>query len=156
MATICFLGSAAVLCQFMNEFPFQVIDELNVAWLQWSYENWQFQVDKPLSPKKLNTFVSVSEQKESQKALNKFCFASLSFSPVLMHWPEIYFVAGHHPNWMPFDFPFFSSLACSNKKLNCPIQLGYIHGTNTMGNGIACLSSGRKWNRMGGCYRSTF
>ena len=28
--------------------PIQVLTEINVAWLQWSYENWYFQVDKPL------------------------------------------------------------------------------------------------------------
>ena len=33
-----------------EQFPIQVLIELNVAWLQWSYENWYFQVDKPLRP----------------------------------------------------------------------------------------------------------
>ena len=28
--------------------PIQILTELNVAWLQWSYENRYFQVDKPL------------------------------------------------------------------------------------------------------------
>ena len=30
------------------ESPIQVLSELNVAWVQRSYENWYFQVDKPL------------------------------------------------------------------------------------------------------------
>ena len=29
----------------LNESPIQVLTELNVAWLQWLYENWYFQVD---------------------------------------------------------------------------------------------------------------
>ena len=34
----------------LEQSPIQVLTELNVAWLQWSYENWYFQVDKPLRP----------------------------------------------------------------------------------------------------------
>ena len=32
----------------LEQSPIQVLTELNVAWLQWLYENWYFQVDKPL------------------------------------------------------------------------------------------------------------
>ena len=34
----------------LEQSPIQVLTELNVAWLQWSCENWYFQVDKPLRP----------------------------------------------------------------------------------------------------------
>ena len=34
----------------LEQSPIQVLTELNVAWLQWSYKNWYFQVDKPLRP----------------------------------------------------------------------------------------------------------
>ena len=34
----------------LEKSPIQVLSKLNVAWLQWSYENWYFQVDKPLRP----------------------------------------------------------------------------------------------------------
>ena len=34
----------------IEQSPIQVLTELNVAWLQWSYENWYFQVDKLLRP----------------------------------------------------------------------------------------------------------
>ena len=34
----------------LEQFPIQVLTKLNVVWLQWSYENWYFQVDKPLRP----------------------------------------------------------------------------------------------------------
>ena len=34
----------------LEQSPIQILSELNVAWLQWSYENWHFQVDKPLHP----------------------------------------------------------------------------------------------------------
>ena len=34
----------------LEKFPIQVLTELNVAWLQWSYENRYFQVNKPLRP----------------------------------------------------------------------------------------------------------
>ena len=32
----------------LEQFPIHVLTKLNLAWLQWSYENWYFQVDKPL------------------------------------------------------------------------------------------------------------
>ena len=32
----------------LEQSPIQVLTELKVTWLQWSYENWYFQVDKPL------------------------------------------------------------------------------------------------------------
>ena len=35
----------------LEQSPIQVQTELNVALLQWSYENWYFQVDNPLRPK---------------------------------------------------------------------------------------------------------
>ena len=34
----------------LEQSPIQVLTELNVTWIQWSYENWYFQVDKPLPP----------------------------------------------------------------------------------------------------------
>ena len=38
------------IINFLGMSPIQVVNELNIAWLQWSYENWYFQVDKPLRP----------------------------------------------------------------------------------------------------------
>ena len=34
----------------LEQSPIQVLTKLSVAWLQLSYENWYFQVDKPLHP----------------------------------------------------------------------------------------------------------
>ena len=34
----------------LEQSPIQVLTELNIAGLQWSYENWYFQVDKSLGP----------------------------------------------------------------------------------------------------------
>ena len=51
-------GLAAALKHHLYvQFPIQVLTELNVAWLQWSYENWYFQVDKPL--RQINSFIVV-------------------------------------------------------------------------------------------------
>ena len=32
----------------LEQSPIQVLTRLDIAWLKWSYENWYFQVDKPL------------------------------------------------------------------------------------------------------------
>ena len=37
----------------LKQSPIQVVTELNVAWFQWLYENWYFQVDKSLRPNPL-------------------------------------------------------------------------------------------------------
>ena len=34
----------------IEQSPIQVLAELNIAWLQWPYENWYFQVDNLLRP----------------------------------------------------------------------------------------------------------
>ena len=33
----------AALRKNLEQFPIQVLTDLDVAWLQWSYENWDFQ-----------------------------------------------------------------------------------------------------------------
>ena len=41
----------------LEQSPIQVLAEINVAWLQWSCENWYFQVDKTLRPALLPVLV---------------------------------------------------------------------------------------------------
>ena len=41
-----------------------LLTKLNVVWLQWLYENWYFQVDKPLRPLNREIFPLVDKMLE--------------------------------------------------------------------------------------------
>ena len=90
--------------------PIQVLTELNVTWLQWSYESWYFQVDKPL---RLNFDLYsdgwVFELPVVRVIASPFDDVANFCSSALCNWAEMYF-QGRAASSQPHPFT----------SINCP------------------------------------
>ena len=76
----------------LEQSPTQVLTEVNVARLQWSHENWYFQVDKLLCPgKALKRLQNLIEYFVSSLFLLSFSFFHAFFLSLYTHfWNAIY------------------------------------------------------------------
>ena len=61
----------------LEQSPVQVLTELNISWHQWLYDNWYFQVDKPLRP--VESFIILTQLRLSNE------YDICMFIPVYTH-----------------------------------------------------------------------